>query len=723
MESSHRPESVEVRDSVEGTIDRILFSSPDGGFVAARVKTSGGTVVVRGALAGAAKGMLLRAAGGWKKHPKYGEQFIAESWEWVAPRTAEGVERFLVESGISGLGEKTARRIVAVLGVEVLSRIDRDPGCLKEVKGLKKTVRERIVSVWREKQAGREALTFLYGLGLGPGVAGRIYKAFGSAAPALVREDPYRLCRAVTGVGFVTADHIARNLGVSADAPARIREGCLHVLEEAAARGHCYLPAGRLKMSAGRLLAAAPDTLEGAVASLQADPRVMIEKPSGLGKDAAVYLRDLWRAESELAEDLAARVQGPCSAAFSPIVRDLEGLVLTDEQRDAVRTALSWRISVITGGPGVGKTAVIRALAGIARRRGVRCLLAAPTGRAAKRIEELTGRRASTIHLMLRYDPYAGAFQYDRVHKLQTGLVVVDEASMVDLPLAWRLVQAVPEEVPLVFVGDVDQLPSVGPGSVLADLVASGRVKVARLTRIFRQGAGSAIVENAHRVNCGEMPDLTPQTGAQFVFLDRPDALAACLTAVQLAAEEIPKRLGLDPWSEIQVLAPLQKGEAGVVAANHALQARLNPGEGGIPCGEYRLRPGDKVMQTQNDYGKGVFNGDVGRLVSLDSASGEAVVRFGARPVVYAPDETRQLTLAYASTVHKAQGSEIPAVVILIVDAHRVMLARNLLYTAITRGKRLVVLVGSRSAVAAAVRNARGQERFSALAQRLRNAP
>lgn len=698
---------------LEGTIERILFAAPDGSFAAARLLGEDASCVVRGAMPGISEGMTVRAWGRWREHPRFGRQLELAGWEWIAPRSAEGVERFLAESGIPGLGEKTARRIVRALGPEALDRIDREPGCLAGVKGLKRAVRERIVSTWQEKRAGREALTFLYGLGLGPGAAGRVYKALGPAAPAAIREDPYRLAQSVWGIGFLTADRVARQLGIPADSPRRVLAGLAHLLEAAAGQGHCFLPSENLSASAERLLGLerGSEALAAGFALLARDPRFARE-----GTD--VYLGDLWTAETELAAGLRARA-GTRFAPAGEIRGAGAGPPLTGEQEEALAAAFTHGVTVITGGPGVGKTAVIRAIAEEAGRRGIPCALAAPTGRAAKRIEELTGHRATTLHLLLRFDPRTGGFEHGRGNELGAGLVVVDESSMVDVPLAWRLLQAVAETAPLVFVGDVDQLPSVGPGCFLRDLVASGRVPVRRLTRIFRQAAGSAIVANAHRVNRGEMPDLSRDGAPAFVWIGRDDPAAARRTAVELCAVEIPRRLGLDPWNDVQLLSPMQKGEAGVVAANLALQARLNPGEGGVPCGEYRLRPGDKVMQIQNNYEKGVFNGDTGRFEGGGEAGGEHFVRFQGRLVGYRGEELRQLTLAYACTIHKAQGSEVPAVVILLLDAHRILLARNLLYTAITRGKRHVILVGSRGAVRAAVENVRVGERFTKLRERL----
>lgn len=699
---------------LEGTVEKILFAAPDGGFVAARLATADSACTIRGPMPGVSEGMSVRVEGRWREHSRFGRQLEITKWEWVAPRTMEGVERFLVETGIKGLGEKTARRIVTTLGVGALEMIDRDPVCLAEVKGVRKSVRDGIAAAWREKRAGREALTFLYGLGLGPGAAGRVYKALGPAAPAVVREDPYRLCRSVWGIGFVTADRIARQLGIPADSPGRILAGFMHLLDAAAGQGHCFLPLSRLIASAERLLGVEAGALSAGVSMLAGDPRFVLETR---GAETDVCLRDLWIAETELAADLAARAAEAPGEPGRPGMRP--GDSLSSEQAAAVGAAFAHAVTVVTGGPGTGKTAVIRAIAGEAARRGLSIALAAPTGRAAKRIEELTGHRASTLHLLLRFDPRTGDFEYRRGDMLPAGMVVVDEASMLDLPLAWRLTQAVSPEAPLVFVGDVDQLPSVGPGRFLRDLVESGRIPVARLTRIFRQAAGSAIVANAHKVNRGEMPDLSRKGSPEFVFLERNDPEAALATAVDLCAEEIPRRLKLDSWNDIQLLAPFQKGAGGVIAANQALQARLNPGEGGISCGEYRLRPGDKVMQIQNNYEKGVFNGDIGRFEGSAERGREHFVRFGGRLVAYAPEEALQLTLAYACTVHKAQGSEIPAVVILILDAHRILLARNLLYTAITRGQKHVILVGSKSAVARAVATARVGERFTRLAERI----
>jgi exodeoxyribonuclease V alpha subunit len=579
----------------------------------------------------------------------------------------------------------------------------------------------------------REVLVFLHAHGIGPALARKIQRAYGDRAIAVVREDPYRLARDIVGVGFRTADALARSLGIDLASPARAAAAALHVLEAATDEGHLYLPAAELKRRCD-LLEVPANVLGEELDRLRERSELVLE---GRGPEAAVYLPRFHRAEVQAAERLAKLVETPGPAPYASgdeAVAGFEhrsGLDLSRGQRQAVARALESKVFVVTGGPGTGKTTLVNALIGLLERRGLRVDLAAPTGRAAKRLDEASGRPARTLHRLLEFNPRSGGFQRGLDNPLRTDALIVDEASMVDLPLFVALVRALPPSARLVLVGDVDQLPSVGAGDVLRDVIASGVIPVARLTEIFRQAGGSAIVENAHRVNRGEMPELTDRE-SDFFHVERADAQSTAETILEIVRERIPKRFGLDPLDGIQVLAPMYRGLAGVDNLNRTLQAALNPpggrgsevleltSPGDAPSARLALRVGDKVIQTRNNYEKEVFNGDSGRVIAVDREGPRVVVRFDDRPVTYEGEEVEEIQLAYALSVHKSQGSEYPAVVIALLREHYPMLQRNLLYTAITRGKRLVVIVGARRALDLAVHNASQRERFSGLAERLR---
>jgi exodeoxyribonuclease V alpha subunit len=617
--------------------------------------------------------------------------------------------------------------MVERFGAEVLAVIENRTAELQTVDGIGPKRRERIQVAWRQAKQVREIMLFLHSYGVSTSRAVRIFKAYGKEAIEKVRTNPYTLAKDIYGIGFATADKIAQNLGIPKDSLDRARAGIDHVLLEATSDGHCALPREKLRLAAVKLLEAQESSVEQALSQMLTSGSLLLEEIDG---EPLVFLPHLRRAE----EGIAAKIKRLAGVAtlYPPI--DFEkgvtwceqrtGKTLAPSQREAVRTVLANRVVIITGGPGVGKTTLVNSILMILRAKGAQCLLCAPTGRAAKRLAEITGFEAKTIHRLLEIDPSTGRFIRNESNPLACGLLVVDETSMVDVPLMHSLLRALPNHASLIMVGDVDQLPSVGPGTALQNLIESGVIPVVRLTEVFRQSANSQIIANAHRIRRGQMPEVRgtdPSSDFHFVERDDPEKIAA--TLVNLVQERIPKRFGLDPIHDVQVLCPMNRGSLGVRELNAALQRVLNPARPGQAAVErfgWRFQIGDKVIQTENDYGKDVFNGDIGIVEHIDPVDQEMAVRFDDRLVNYEFGELDEIALAYAITIHKSQGSEFPAVVIPLATQHYMLLQRNLIYTGITRGKRLLVLVGQRKALAIAVRNDRPQRRYSGLLASLR---
>ena len=728
-------------ETLEGTLEQIVFQSPESHFTVARVRVAARAELVTavGGLAGVAEGTDLRLSGRWVTDRKFGAQFKVESYRTVTPATVAGIERYLGSGVIPGIGPELARRLVARFGTETLEIVGRDPARLTEVDGIGRARAERIRERWQEQRALEDVMVFLQGHGVSPAFANRIWRRYGTDAIGIVRSNPYRLALDIAGIGFRSADAIARSLGVLATAPARAEAGLLHVLGELADDGHMHAPTPSLLAAARETLAVGDEILEPAVLRLVGAGRLVAETLGDRGE--CVSLAPLHAAEARAAL-LLGRLAGTAHAKTAVGVDinidaglaryEAEAkLVLAPQQRLAVAAAAHDKVVVITGGPGVGKTTIVRALLALVEGPFSRILLASPTGRAAKRLAETTLRPAMTIHRLLEYQPRTGGFGRDEAHPLDCELLVIDEASMIDTLLFAAVCAALPPTARLVLVGDVDQLPSVGPGRVLADVIASGRATVVRLTQVFRQAAQSAIVTNAHRVHRGELPDLEPHEDADFFFIERDEPARVLETMLEVVAERIPRRFGLDPFTDVQVLTPMHKGEVGSLRLGAELQARLNPPGPSRPelvRGPRTFRLGDKVLQVKNDYDKDVWNGDVGRVTRLESASPDKnehrlVIDFDGREVGYSVDELDALAHGYALTVHKAQGSEYPAVVIPLVTQHFMLLQRNLLYTAITRARRLCVLVGSRKALGIAVRTDDTRLRWTWLARRLADAP
>ncbi|MEC3994310.1 ATP-dependent RecD-like DNA helicase [Actinacidiphila sp. DG2A-62] len=727
---------------LEGVLERITYANEDNGYTVARVDTgrgSGDLLTVVGALLGAQVGESLRMHGRWGSHPQYGKQFTVENYTTVLPATVQGIRRYLGSGLIKGIGPRIAKRIVDHFGPGTLDVIESEPDRLVEVPGLGPKRTRLIAAAWQEQKAIKEVMVFLQGVGVSTSIAVRIYKNYGDASISVVKNQPYRLAADVWGIGFLTADRLAQAVGIPHDSPERVKAGLQYALSQATDSGNCFLPQEQLIADAVKLLQVDTGLVIDCLAELAAEEegvvRERLPSPEPGGEAVtAVYLVPFHRAEISLAAQLLRLLRGPEDRmpAFQEVDWDkalswlagATGADLAPEQQEAVRLALTEKVAVLTGGPGCGKSFTVRSVVALARARKAKVVLAAPTGRAAKRLAELTGEEASTVHRLLELKP-GGDAAYDRDRPLDADLVVVDEASMLDLLLANKLVKAVPPGAHLLFVGDVDQLPSVGAGEVLRDLLApASPVPAVRLTRIFRQAQQSGVVTNAHRINDGRPP--VTQGLPDFFLFPEEDSEAAGRLTVDVVARRIPAKFGLDPRRDVQVLAPMHRGPAGAGVLNGLLQQAVTPARPDLPerrFGGRTFRVGDKVTQIRNNYDKGangVFNGTVGVVTALDPVDQKLTVRTDEdEEVAYDFDELDELAHAYAVTIHRSQGSEYPAVVIPVTTGAWMMLQRNLLYTAVTRAKRLVVLVGSRRAIGQAVRTVSAGRRFTALDHRL----
>jgi exodeoxyribonuclease V alpha subunit len=728
-----------------GSIERVTFHNPANGFCVLRIKARGHRelVTVVGHAAEISAGEWVTVSGTWVNDREHGQQFKAAFLRSSPPTTGEGIEKYLGSGMIRGIGPIYASKLVAVFGAEVFEVIEQTPERLLEVSGIGKVRAGRIAQAWADQKVVREIMVFLHSHGVGTARAVRIFKTYGNDAVQVMAENPYRLARDIRGIGFRTADAIAARLGIEPTAMIRLRAGINYALLEASGEGHCGLPAAELLKLAGELLAEERPDETGASRRVPLEPALIqtaldMELSEGsvvadsLAGEPGIFLSHLHRDERGIAEALLELAQGAppwgvidAQRAIGWVERRL-GLELAASQRAAVELALASKVLVITGGPGVGKTTLINAILQILAAKQLRIQLCAPTGRAAKRMSEATGLEAKTIHRLLEFDPAAYGFRRNSDLPLECDLLVVDETSMVDVPLMASLLAAVPEQAALLLVGDVDQLPSVGPGQVLADLIGSCAVPVTRLTEVFRQAASSRIITSAHAINAGRMPDLQPRSGkseaelSDFYFLSAETPEQAVNLILKLVAERIPARFGLDPIGQVQVLCPMARGGCGARALNAELQQVLNPDPAEqVERFGWRFAPGDKVMQIANDYEKEVFNGDLGTIDSLDVDNSELTAVFDGRAVTYGWGELDALVPAYACTIHKSQGSEYPAVVIPLLTQHYAMLQRNLVYTGITRGKQLVVLVGQKKALAMAVKNHRGRKRYTRLGQLL----
>ncbi|MFN8483853.1 MAG: ATP-dependent RecD-like DNA helicase [Anaerolineae bacterium] len=721
--------------TLEGAVERITYVNEQNGYTVAKLTPTGKDylVTVVGNLPNVQPGESVRLEGVWTTHPQHGRQFEAKHCTVERPASVEGIRKYLGSGLVKGIGPGRAERIVETFGEYTLDVIERSPDRLVEVPGIGPKTASKIMRAWEEQRAIKDVMVFLQGHGVSTGLAVKIYKQYRNEALVIVQNDPYRLARDIYGIGFLTADKIARNMGFAIDDPRRIEAGVAYVLNEFSDGGHVFALRPDLVALAVERLSndethIAPEGVEAAIDRLTEVGELKIED----GDDGpAVYLPPFYQAEVGVARRLrrALDAQRDRLASFRDVnweralaylARD--ELELAPQQAEAVKVALTHKVAILTGGPGTGKTYTLRAILKLLEARRHSVLLAAPTGRAAKRINEATGHAAKTLHRLLEFKP-GQSFIRDEQNPLDADMVIVDETSMIDLLLMNSLMKAVDVGSHLLLVGDVDQLPSVGAGNVLRDLIASEVIPVVRLETIFRQAEESGIVVNAHRINAGQMPVFSPTPTGDFFWVEAAEPTLAADRVLQVVAERIPKRWGLDALDDVQVLTPTHRGEAGVAMLNQRLQAILNPpaeGKTERPFGSRVFRVGDKVLQIRNNYDKKVFNGDVGRIEAIDLEDQVARVRFDTETVEYEFQELDELVHAFAMSVHKAQGSEYPAVVMPLVTQHYMLLQRNLVYTGVTRAKRLVVMVGQKRALGMAVRNARLSKRNSRLAQRLR---
>ena len=717
-ESPHPP----ARELLSGIVERVTFHNEENGFSVLRVLVGGrrNLVTVVGHAAAISPGEHVQASGTWVNDRVHGLQFSATYLHAAAPTTREGVERYLGSGLIKGIGPHFAKRLVDAFGAEVFDLIERSPERLREVDGIGPVRAERIAEAWSDQKAIREIMVFLHSHGVSTSRAVRIYKTYGADAIALITANPYRLASDIRGVGFLSADRIAQKLGIEKTAMIRVRSGIGFALAGAMDDGHCGLPADDLRQVAARLLEVPVPLVDQALQMELGDGRVVADTVDNV---PCVFLAGLYAAERDIAARVRRLSEGvppwPSIDAGKalPWVEGRLRMRLAVMQAEALRLAVRSKLLVITGGPGVGKTTLMKSILAVLRAKGVRVALCAPTGRAAKRLAEATGLEAKTIHRLLEVDPASGSFRRHEARPLECDLLVVDETSMVDVPLMHALMRAVPPRAAAILVGDVDQLPSVGPGQVLADIIASGAARVVRLTEVFRQAAESRIIVNAHKINRGEMPQLPPaEAESDFYFVEAAEPEDGARKLLQVVRQRIPERFGLDPVRDVQVLCPMNRGALGARSLNVELQKLLNPArDPSVERFGYTYSVGDKVMQVENDYDKDVYNGDLGFVASIDLDLREMVIDFDGRPVVFGFDELDRVVLAYATTIHKAQGSEYPAVVVPITTEHYLMLQRNLVYTGVTRGKKLVVLVGQRRALAIAVKGKQTRRRWSRL--------
>ena len=719
MKPQQEPSAQEV---LAGLVERVTFHNGENGFCVLRIKARGhrDLITVIGHAATISAGEWVTASGDWVNDHTHGQQFKARFMRTSAPTSIDGIEKYLGSGMIRGIGPVYAKKMVKAFGEKVFDVIEAEPDRLREVTGIGAVRAKRITDAWAEQKIVREIMVFLHSHGVGTARAVRIFKTYGSDAVQVMTENPYRLARDIRGIGFKTADAIAMKLGIEKTAMIRIRAGISYALTEAQSEGHCGLPTEELVPLGVELLEVPKELVQTALELELSDGNVISDT---VGETACIFLGGLYRAEQVISERIGRLLNGTLPWPFIdpakalPWVEQKTGLSMAESQVAAIRLALLSKVLVITGGPGVGKTTIVNSILRILAAKGVRLLLCAPTGRAAKRMTEATGFEAKTIHRLLEVDPKGGGFKRNANNPLECDLLVIDETSMVDVMLMQALMKAIPDNAALLIVGDIDQLPSVGPGQILADIISSGAVAVVRLTEVFRQAAQSRIISSAHRINQGSLPDLAkPEGDSDFYFVPAEDPESAVPRIVELVKTRIPARFGLDPIRDIQVLCPMNRGGVGARSLNIELQKVLNPaGERKVERFGWTFAPGDKVMQIENDYDKEVYNGDIGYVDDVDPDAGELIASFDGRSVTYGFGELDTLVPAYAATIHKSQGSEYPAVVIPLLTQHYAMLQRNLLYTGVTRGKRLVVLVGQKKAVAIAVKNVSGRRRWSKL--------
>ncbi len=721
---------------LSGQIERITFTNEESGFTIARVKVRGRRelVTVVGVLMAPTPGEILDMKGEWTHHPRFGEQFKLASYRTRVPATVYGIRKYLGSGLIKGLGPVMAGRIVDRFGKKTLDVIENDIQKLAEVDGIGEKRIAMISDAWDAQHEIRDVMLFLQSHGVSSGYATKIFKQYGNRSIAVVRENPYRLAADIYGIGFVTADQIAAKLGIAKNAPVRVEAGILYVLHQLSDDGNVYYPYEPLISKSCEILDVDRQAVVDALGRLAVDRTIEMEDLNDNFADIhenhkAVYLAKFYLCETKIARHLKALVGAPKSIREIDSGKAIDwvhgqiGITLAERQIEAVRQAIQSKVMIITGGPGTGKTTIINAVLRIYAKLSTNILLAAPTGRAAKRMSEATGFEAKTIHRLLEFSLQKGGFQRNEDRPLDCHVLIIDEASMIDTILMYHLLKAVPPSATFILVGDVNQLPSVGAGNVLNDIIGSGAMTVVKLDKIFRQARTSQIIVNAHKINEGRLPFLNTagsnDTRTDFYFIEQEDPDKVLDIILELSKNRIPQRFGFDPVSDIQVLTPMHRGVVGAGNINRKLQEALNPGQEGIARGERAFRVNDKVMQIRNNYDREVFNGDIGRISAIHWAEKTVIINFDGREVEYEFSDLDEIVPAYAVSVHKSQGSEYPAVIVPIVTQHYILLQRNLIYTAVTRGKKLVVLVGSRKAMAMGVKNNKTRKRFTRLRHRL----
>lgn len=719
-----------MANEVIGKIDRVLFRDDNNGYSVLKVKTANKYITVTGNFLEIETDKNIKFYGEWINHPKYGEQFKSESYEVVLPTETEEIKDFLASGNIKGIGPSLAERIVERFGKQTFEVLDNDINRLRGISGIGKKKFNEISEVWNKQKVIRDIFIFLRSHGLSGGIAVKIFKKYGSNAIDYIKENPYRLIEEVFGVGFLKADKLAHNLGIPYDSPYRIEAAIIYLLNELAMEGNtCYLLedfVGKCQQS----LSVDTTMINDNIHSLKEQGKVVLEEITSkhTGKSLnLIFLEEYHTAEVESAEKLhhissyPSNLQGVNKEEIIKEVIDELNIDFVDEQIEAIRASLENKVTVITGGPGTGKTTIIKAILKIFKSHEFEALLAAPTGRAAKKMTDATGYTAKTIHRLLEYNPMTNSFNRDEDLPLETDVLIIDETSMVDTLLLWNLLKATPPETIVILVGDVDQLPSVGAGNVLADIINSQVIKTIRLRKIFRQAEKSAIVTNAHKINNGEMPVLTNNAGElnDFIFerITSPEDILD--RVMKLLTIVLPDKYGYNGFNDVQVLSPMHRGTVGVKNLNNEIQSKLNPDGKEVYKGEHQYRIGDKVMQIKNNYVKDVYNGDIGKIINYHREERYVLVNFDEKFVKYDVSELDELNLAYAVTVHKSQGSEYPVIIMPIIRQHYRMLQRNLLYTAISRGRKLVILLGVENAVSLAVNNKKAKTRYTFLRPRL----
>lgn len=717
---------------IKGQLERITYHNEENAYTIAKMKVAGryDLVTVVGNLLSVSPGEVLKLKGEWSNHPKFGEQFKITSYESLIPATVKGIERYLGSGLIKGIGPVMAKRLVTKFGLETLQVIEADPKRLAEVDGIGDKRIEMIKKAWDDQKEIREVMVWLQGHGVSPTYGAKIYKKYGKESIHIVQENPYRLATDIFGIGFITADKIAEQIGISKESQIRAEAGILYVLHQLSDDGHVYYPYEPLVEECNKILGVEREIIVKAIGKVTVDREIIIEdlnQEQYKENNKAIYLAKFHVCEVGIATLLKALMQSQKNLrafdrdkAIEWVQQELK-IQLAENQQMAVREAIDKKVLVVTGGPGTGKTTIINSIIRIYKRLGKKVLLSAPTGRAAKRMSEATDNAAKTIHRLLEFSPKEGGFKKNQDSPLEADLIVIDETSMVDTILMYGFLKAVPRDATLILVGDVDQLPSVGAGNVLKDIIDSGAIPTVRLNEIFRQAKESMIIVNAHRINRGEMPLFTHQGNhpQDFYFFQIEEPEKALEKIIELCKDKIPQKFGFNPIDDIQVLTPMHRGVVGSANLNIELQKCLNPSQDEFVRGGKVLKLGDKVMQIRNNYDKEVFNGDIGKIIKIDREQQEVVVNYDGRAVPYEYSELDEIVHAYAVSVHKSQGSEYPVVVIPILTQHYMLLQRNLIYTGITRGKKMVVLVGTKKAVAIAIRNNKPQKRYTLLKDRL----